>query len=161
MNYDKRFEEKAEYGFFIKILLACTFVLLAGIFVLAQSLIPQALFQAKAVTTVALAAGMASLWLFFDMRFGADAQSVFAKTGPFAYRIRKRDITRASVVQKIPFWTGWGIRIWWWDGFTLAFVSHHKRSLFIDKKSGLFKKIVFSVSNPEQFARKAGLKLSR
>ncbi len=155
------FEEKAEYGVLIKILIACAFVLLAGIFVLSQALIPQALSNVKAVTVVALAAGMASLWLFFDMRFGADAQSVFAKTGPFTYRIRKADVTRSSVLSRIPFWAGWGIRIWWWQGFTLAFLSRHKPSLCIGKKSGLFKKVVLSVSNPEQFARKAGLKISR
>ena len=160
MNYDKRFEEKAEYGVYIKALLMGTFILLTALLVLSQSLIPAPLSAAKTVTLVALLAAITALWMFFDMRFGADSQSVFVKTGPFVYRIRKSEIRRTSVIQKIPFWAGWGIRIWWWDGFTLAFVSKHQPSLCIEKKSGLFKKVVLSVSDPQDFAKKAGLRIS-
>ncbi len=160
MNYPKDFEEKATYGMVVKALLAGSFILLAALLVLSQSIIPQQLSFAKTLTLLALLLAVMALWMFFDMKFGADSQSVFVKTGPFVYRIRKSGIRQTNVLERIPFWAGWGIRVWWWNGFTLAFVSQHKPSLYFVKKTGLFKKVVFSVSDPRAFAKKAGLRIS-
>ncbi|MEM4255122.1 MAG: hypothetical protein QXR53_02215 [Candidatus Norongarragalinales archaeon] len=160
MNYEKNaFQEKAPYGVFIKVVLVCFLVLLAFLALAFQALVPQTPPLAKAVALFAIFAAAASLLLFFAMKFGADGKSVFAKIGPFAYRMQKKDFAKVSVMQKIPFWAGWGVRVWWWNGFTLAFVSQHKPSLCFEKKTGVFKKVVFSVSEPEDFARKAGLRL--
>ena len=159
MNY----EEKAPYSFAMKILWASglmAIMALAGVFLFR---IPQAVESApfKAFALVVLFLAALSLWLFFKLRFGHDSKTLFAKTTGLRYSVEKKDVVKAIVLPKIPFLVGWGIRMWWWNGLTLAFVSQHKPALLIVKKTGLFKKVVFTVSNPKEFAKKAGLTVSR
>lgn len=155
------FEDKANYSTFLKIVLLGTIIIVAIAMLITYAVVPDRLLFAKVISIIALVIAVFSLWLFLAMRFGADSKSVYAKIGPFTYRILRKNIVKASVIEKVPFWAGWGIRIWWWEGVTLAFVSQHSPSLKIDKKSGIFKHVVFSVSNPQDFAKKASLKLSK
>ncbi|MFH1057031.1 MAG: hypothetical protein V1717_04545 [Candidatus Micrarchaeota archaeon] len=158
MNYE--FKEKAPLGVVMKAVFAGLFILLCVLLVLSQAIIPSPLSTVKTLTLVILLISITVIWMMFDMHFGANAKQIFIQTGPFSYRIRKNEIEKAFILKKIPFWAGWGIRLWWWDGLTLAFVSEHKPSLYVVKKTGLFKRVVFSVSEPEKFAKNAGLKLS-
>lgn len=160
MNYERHFEESAPYAMWVKILLPATLLAVIALFLSFAGIIS---FFSK-ITLVMLVflvvVLVLSLWLFFTVRFGADSKSVYAKTGPFCYKIDKRNIVETRIINKIPFWAGWGIRVWWWDSLTLAFATSHGSSIMFVKKSGFFKRVVFSVSDPREFARKSGLKIS-
>ena len=68
------------------------------------------------------------------------------KTSPlYAYRVPVADLTSVELFDRIPFYVGWGIRVW---GDVLYFATQHKQSVLVHKKSGYFKKVVFSAREP-------------
>ena len=161
MKAGSDFEEKATYSYLMKAFVAMGAVAILIVLILSYSMIPESLSLMKWLTLLILLISLVALWLFFDLKFGVRGGNIYAKTGPFSFRIDKRDIEKAEIVHRIPLWAGWGVRIWWYrGGLALAFVSSHKPALLLRKKSGLFKQIVFTVENPEAFAKKAGLKIT-
>jgi len=58
-------------------------------------------------------------------------------------------ILRRCLVERIPWYVGWGLRIL--PNRTLYFAIHHGRSVELERKSGYWKKIVLSVKDPEKF----------
>ena len=154
------FEEKAFYSAFVKSVVAVGLVVLIAVLFFSFDWIPDQLSEVKAITVIGLLAAIVSLALFFTMRFGARGKNLYARLGPLSFKVDKKDIELVEALPRLPPWGGWGVRVWWYrGGLALAFVSHHKQALLIRKKSGLFKRIVLSVENPKDFARKAGLKL--
>lgn len=70
---------------------------------------------------------------------------------PFKYIISSSDIEEIKIIEKIPWWIGWGLRI---KGRSLYFAIHHKRSIEIRKKKGFWEKVILSVKDPEKFLSK-------
>ena len=155
----ENFEEKAYYTILMKSLVAVGAIAIGLVLFFSYTLIPESLGQAKLITLLVLLFSMVALWLFFDMRFGVKDGKIFAKTGPFSFKIDRDSVERVEILERIPVWAGWGLRVWWYrGGLALAFVSSHKPSLLLRKKTGLFKQIVLTVEDPHYFARRAGLK---
>ncbi len=98
-----------------------------------------------AVTAIAAFA----FWSFFNMRFRITTEGVEAVMTPFTSRVSYRDIREVHVIDKIPWYVGWGLRIW---GRRLAYVSMHKPAVAIEKKKGIFKTLVLTTEDPERFA---------
>ena len=69
---------------------------------------------------------------------------------PFKCKIPLSEIKKVKIIDRIPWYVGWGLRIWF--GRKLYFAIHHGKSVEIEKKSGYWRKIILSVKNPEKFA---------
>ncbi len=69
---------------------------------------------------------------------------------PFKYEIPFSDIASVEVIEKIPFWIGWGLRVHPLKR-KLYFAIHHGKGIRIKRKNGFWKEIVLSVKNPEKF----------
>ncbi|MGC8947986.1 MAG: hypothetical protein ACP5OK_01455 [Thermoprotei archaeon] len=69
---------------------------------------------------------------------------------PYKYEIPFPDIEKVKIIEKIPWYVGWGLRI---DLFNkrLFFAIHHGRSILIKRKSGFWKEIILSVKDPQKF----------
>jgi len=68
---------------------------------------------------------------------------------PYRHVTPISDIKKISLVERIPWYVGWGLRIL--PNRTLYFAIHHGRSVELERKSGYWKKIVLSVKDPEKF----------
>ncbi len=86
-------------------------------------------------------------WSFFSMRFRITSEGVEASMPPFTYRVRFSEI-EDIVLDKPSFWVGWGLRVW---GRRLGFISMHKVSVVVVKKSGFFRGLWLSVWDCEEF----------
>ena len=154
------FEEKAVFGIVAKIttvigIAAALFGLLVAYYVSGE--MPA---WVNAFIILIMAFVVAVLALFYSMRFGSDAKTVYARAFFMRYSIKKKDLARVKIMPSIPFWAGWGLRFWWDGAWVMGFVSQHAPALVFEKKTGFCRRIVFSVKDPKAFARKAGLKLS-
>jgi len=88
-------------------------------------------------------------WSFFNMRFRISNKGVEAVMSPFTHKVAFSDMKEVRVIEKIPWYVGWGLRLW---GRRLAYVSMHKSAVAIDKKKGIFKTLVLTAEDPERFA---------
>ena len=88
------------------------------------------------------------MWSFLGMKFRITDKSVEAVMPPFAYSVPISEITGMRTIENIPWYTGWGLRVW---GDQLAFISMHKSAIEIEKGSGFFKKVILTTRNPEEF----------
>ena len=70
---------------------------------------------------------------------------------PIKYEIPFADILNIKIINKIPWYVGWGLRIGL--GRKLYFAIHHGKSIEIERESGYWKKIILSVKNPRKFVR--------
>ena len=57
---------------------------------------------------------------------------------PFKCEIPISEIKRVKIIDRIPWYVGWGLRIWF--GRKLYFTIHHGKSVEIEKKRGYWKK---------------------
>ncbi len=90
-----------------------------------------------------------TFWTFFNMRFRITTEGVEAWMAPFTYRVKYDDIEYVKI-KNIPWYVGWGLRIW---GRRIGFISMHKPSVFIKKKSGVFRTFVLSATDHENFQK--------
>lgn len=88
-------------------------------------------------------------WSFFYMRFRVTTEGVEAVMPPFTFKVPYEDIKGVHVMDKIPWYVSWGMRIW---GRKLAYVSIHGPAVVIEKKRGVFKALLLTAENPEKFA---------
>ncbi|MEE8168370.1 MAG: hypothetical protein V3T58_05815 [Candidatus Hydrothermarchaeales archaeon] len=88
-------------------------------------------------------------WSFFNMRFRITTDGVEAVMVPFTFRVPYGEIKEVHVIEKIPWYVGWGLRIW---RRRLAYVSMHKSAVAIEKKKGIFTTLVLTTEDPEKFA---------
>lgn len=88
------------------------------------------------------------MWSFLGMKFRITDKSVEAVMPPFVYRIPISEITGMRMIENIPWYLGWGLRVW---GHRLAFVSRQKSAIEIEKGSGFFKKIILTTRDPKEF----------
>ena len=140
-------EEKAPFSAPIIALLLGSVVLLgiASILSFAGIYKPAEAFDVLALTTAIIAIAALS---FFNMRFRVTTEGVEASMFPFTHRVAYDNIDRVHVIDKIPWYVGWGLRIW---KRRLAFVSTHKSAVAVEKKKGIFKTLVLTTSDPEKF----------
>jgi len=89
-------------------------------------------------------------YTLFPFRFRIYSSKIEVSFFPYKYEIPFSDIKGIKIVNKIPWWVGWGLRL---NPFskTLYFLSHHKKCVQVERKSGYWKKIILSVKNPEKF----------
>lgn len=161
MNTANAFEEKAPYGSWVKIFLPAVLAIALFAYFYGLKTIGAYAKNFNYLTLFVFLACAASLWVFYTIKFGADNESVFIKGGPFTYRIKRKDVASVEIMPNIPFYAGWGIRLLWWNRWAIGFITRHGPSIVITKKSGLFKKVVMSVSDPHAFLKKAKLKPAR
>ncbi|HIH16162.1 MAG TPA: hypothetical protein HA252_02045 [Candidatus Diapherotrites archaeon] len=137
------YEEQAPVGWAFKgFWLALVAALAALLYYLSQ----------QAVGIESLAPGLAALglvvlafyWLYL-MRFVATEQALEIRLPFYSYRVPVQDISSAELVDRVPFYIGWGVRM---SLDTLYFVSQHKQSMLVHKKSGHFKKLVLTAREP-------------
>lgn len=147
------YEEKAPFSNTIKVILTLSFLALALVYsfaVFAPSFdsneTPD---NAFFVINLVLIIGCLAMWSFFSMKFRITDSSVEAVMPPFRYRIQFFEIDSVTTIGKIPWYIGWGLRIW---GRGLAFVSMHKKAVVIEKKSGVFRRLILTTQNPNEFA---------
>lgn len=90
------------------------------------------------------------MWSFFNMKFRISTDGVEAVMPPFRYRIPFSEMTEIRTIDRIPWYIGWGLRFW---GRRLAFVSMHKSAVAIEKKNGIFRMLIMTTQNPEEFVK--------
>jgi hypothetical protein len=89
------------------------------------------------------------LWSFFNIRFRLTTEGIEGVMYPFIFKVNYGDIKDVRVIDKIPWYVGWGVRIW---GRRLAYVSMHKPAVAIEKKKGFFRTLILTTRDPEIFA---------
>lgn len=85
---------------------------------------------------------------YFNTRFRITSIGVEAEMAPFVHKVSYDNIKEVHIIENIPFYVGWGMRVW---GRRLAFVTMHKKAVAIEKKTGVFKTLVMTTRNPERF----------
>lgn len=123
-------------------------VVLVDAFVLYSARAP---FGVVAVVAFALAFACWAVFAFVAMRFCVSERELSLKFFPFSYKILLKDITQVEIVDSLPWWRGWGLRMW---GRSLYFVSDHAGAVLVRKKTGFFKEVVFTPSDAERFVEK-------
>jgi len=88
--------------------------------------------------------------LLFPSCFRIYTDRIEASFWPFKCEIPISEIKKVKIIDRIPWYVGWGLRIWF--GRKLYFAIHHGKSVEIEKKRGYWRKIILSVKNPEKFA---------
>jgi len=89
--------------------------------------------------------------LLFSSWFRIYTDRIEAYFWPFKCEIPISEIKRVKIIDRIPWYVGWGLRIWF--GRKLYFTIHHGKSVEIEKKRGYWKKIILSVKNPKKFIK--------
>lgn len=143
------YEEKAPYSYTIKLVMVSGYFSLALLYFIAVfGKAPE-----RAAFTLLLASSIFSLvmWSFFSIKFRITINDVEVVMPPFKYRILFSEIKEIKIMENIPWYAGWGLRLW---GRGLAFISMRKSAVLIEKKSGLFRKLILTTQNPEEFIKK-------
>jgi hypothetical protein len=149
------YEEKAPYSNMIKL------VMVSGLFSLAI-LYSSAVFghyfglqkapeQAEFALLLAVSISAMVMWSFFSIKFRITNDGVEAVMPPFKYRIPFSEIKEMKTIEDIPWYAGWGLRMW---GRRLAFISMRKSAVLIEKKKGFFRKLILTTQNPEEFIKR-------
>ena len=88
--------------------------------------------------------------LFLPSYFRIYGDSVEAYFWLYRFIIPISEIEEVRIIEKIPWYVGWGLRI---DLFRrkLYLAIHHGRSVEIKKRNGYWKSIVLSIKDPEKF----------
>ena len=87
--------------------------------------------------------------LLFPSSFKIYEDKVEAYFWPFKYEISLKEIKSVRIIDKIPWWVGWGLRLHPWSK-KLYFAIHHGKSVEIEKK-GYWRKVILAVKNPKKF----------
>jgi hypothetical protein len=141
------YEENAPYSNTIRALFLGAILLLAA----ATALSLAGIYETPDTSPILLAVTailVLAYWSFFNMRFRITSKGVEAIMPPFTYRVPFEEIKKVRVIEKIPWYVGWGLRIW---RRRLAYVSMHKSALEIEKKNGVFRALVLTTRDPEKF----------
>ncbi len=149
------YEESAPFSKSIKLIITLGFSVLAFTYFFAffghlvePSKVPE---QAQFVLLFAASLYAIGMWGFFSMKFRINDNSVEAVMPPFKYSIPFSKIKDVKTIENTPWYIGWGVRLW---GRRLSFVSMHKRAVAIEKKKGIFRTLILTAQNPEEFIRK-------
>jgi hypothetical protein len=149
------YEENAPYSNSIKLIIILGFSILA--FMYSSAVfgnyfgLQKAPEQAQFALLFAVSIYALIMWGFFSMKFRITDSGVEAVMPPFNYGIPFSDIKEVKTIENIPWYVGWGVRMW---GRRLAFVSMRKSAVAIEKKNGFFRMIILTTQNPEEFIRR-------
>ncbi|KKG12500.1 hypothetical protein EO92_01395 [Methanosarcina sp. 2.H.A.1B.4] len=94
---------------------------------------------------------LAAMWSFFGMRFLITSDSVVAVFPPFRYNIPFSDISSVEIMDKFPWYMGWGVRI---QGRRLIFAGKHAKAVAIRKDNGFFRTVVLVSESPDEFRKR-------
>jgi hypothetical protein len=141
------YEEKGPFSLPIIVLLLGSIALLGTASILAFIGIYN-LSEASVVLVLVTVILALAAWSFFNMRFRITSKGVEASMFPFTHKVSYDNIKDVHIIDKIPWYVGWGLRVW---GRRLAFVTMHKKAVAIEKKKGIFKTLVMTTSDPEKF----------
>ena len=83
----------------------------------------------------------------FPYHFKIYEDKIEAYFWPIKHTTPISDIKGIDFVERIPWYDGWGLRIA--PGRKLYFAIHHGKSVEVERKSGYWRKIVFSVKDSE------------
>ncbi|MEM2893409.1 MAG: hypothetical protein QW486_04610 [Candidatus Bathyarchaeia archaeon] len=88
--------------------------------------------------------------LLFPSHFRIYEDVVDAYFFPYRHTIPISDIEKVEIIEGIPWYIGWGLRL---NPLKrrLYFAIHHGRSVLIKRHSGFWKEIVLSVKDPQRF----------
>ncbi len=143
------YEEKAPYSYAIKL------VMVSGLFSLAFlyfiTVFGKAPEKAEFALLLAVSVSALVMWSFFNIKFRITTDGVEAVMPPFKYRIPFSEIIEIKTIEDIPWYAGWGLRLW---GRGLAFISMRKSAVLIEKNRGFFRKLILTTQNPEEFIKK-------
>lgn len=145
-------EQKAPYGSPVKVLTTLGFLLILAIYMFSIfGLYGFGLENGEQhiIAFVVLLYGF-SMWGFYGMKFQLTRQKVLVYFPPFRYVIEYSGISSVEILEGIPWYTGWGLRI---HGRKILFVGKHARAVLIKKEEGFFRQVVLVPENPEEFAR--------
>ncbi len=149
------YEENAPYSNSIKLIITLGFAVLAfsSFFAFFGRLVGSGEVPEQAQFALLFAAVLYALvmWGFFSMKFRITGNGVEAVMPPFKYSIPFSEIKDIRTIENIPWYIGWGVRIW---GRRLAFVSMRKSAVEVEKKNGSFRKIVLTTQDPDGFIKK-------
>jgi len=142
------YEEKAPYSNTIKLVMVSGLFLLAFFYFIAVFRKPE---QAEFALLLAVSISVLVTWSFFNIKFRITTDGVEAAMPPFIYRIPFSEIKEIKTIEDIPWYAGWGLRLW---GRGLAFISMRKSAVLIEKEKGFFRKLILTTQNPEEFIKK-------
>ena len=142
------YEEKAPYSNTIKLVMMSGLFALAFVYFIAVFTKPE---QAEFNLLLVVSISVLVTWSFFNIKFRITTNGVEAAMPPFKYTIPFSEIKEVKTIEDIPWYAGWGMRIW---GRRLAFISMRKRAVLIEKDKGFFRKLILTTQNPEDFIKK-------
>jgi hypothetical protein len=88
------------------------------------------------------------IWSFLNMWYRLTTEGVEATMPPFTHSVKYSEIDEV-IIEKVPIWMGWGLRLWW---RRIGFISMHNMAVVIRKKEGVFRNFWLSTTNSEKFA---------
>jgi len=141
------YEEKAPYSNTIKLVMVSGLFLLAFLFFIFRK--PE---QAEFALLLVVLISALVTWSFFNIKFRITTDGVEAAMPPFTYIIPFSEIKAVKMIEDIPWYAGWGIRLWWGGG--IAFISMRKSAVLIEKEKGFFRKLILTTQNPDDFIKK-------
>ncbi|VVB88068.1 Uncharacterised protein [uncultured archaeon] len=154
-NKNPVYEENAPFSNSIKLIIILGFVVLAFSYGFAffGNMVEPGKVPEQAGFVLLFAASLYALvmWGFFSMKFRITGNGVEAVMPPFKYRIPFSEIKDIKTIENIPWYVGWGLRLW---GRRLAFVSMRKPAVVIEKKKGFFRELILTTQNHEEFIKK-------
>jgi hypothetical protein len=114
--------------------------------------------EAAFVLLIVIAIMVYVIWSFNHMQFILTDKHVQARMPPFRTTVPYSKITEVSTIDSIPWWVGYGIRIW---GRRLAYTGSHGKSVVIEKEKGFFKQLVLSAKDADALAKKINEQLKK
>jgi hypothetical protein len=147
-------EESAPFSRNLKYLLYGIMLLFFVIFLLTP---PQPK-EAAVVIIIVIAIMVYVIWSFNRMRFILTDNHVQARMPPFRTTVPYSDITKVTTIESIPWWVGYGIRIW---GRRLAYTGSHGKSVVIEKEKGFFRQLILSAKDSVALAKKIDEQLKK
>ncbi|MDD2438831.1 MAG: hypothetical protein PHD41_01190 [Methanosarcinaceae archaeon] len=99
-----------------------------------------------------------AMWGLYGMKFQLGGKRVLVRFPPFNYGIEYSKISSVEILDRVPWYTGWGLRIHW---RTLLFVGKHTRAVRITKKEGFFREVILVPEHVEEFSEKLRIALGK
>ena len=141
------YEEKAPYSNTIKLVMMSGLFLLGFLYFIFRK--PE---KAEFSLLLVVLISASVTWSFFNIKYRITTDGVETAMPPFTYRIQFSEIKAVKMMEDIPWYAGWGIRLWW--GGSIAFISMRKSAVLIEKEKGFFRKLILTTQNPDDFIKK-------
>ena len=141
------YQERLPVGNVIRLLMTAIIIF----FVLLMFLIPANEREGLYFVAGVMVLMMLMNYAFNNMSVELKSDRLVAHFMPFRYTVHYHDIKGIEVIPVIPWYVGFGLRIW---GRRIAFVSRRGPAVKIDKKTGLFRSLLLTTKDPEAFVQR-------